>query len=139
MKLAPARTAAFAALLAVDRGAWSAEALSAKSEHLDPRDAGLASDIVFGVLRRQGQLDAFTKHYTGHDPATFDPSVRIALQMAFYQLRFLDRVPPHAVVNDAVELTRRGGKPQAAAMVNAVLPIWLIWSCGGGIVLIVRL
>src|SRR5260370_21610143 len=121
MKLAPARTAAFAALLAVDRGAWSAEALSAKSEHLDPRDAGLASDIVFGVLRRQGQLDAFTGHYTGHDPATFDPSVRIALQMAFYQLRFLDRVPPHAVVNDALELTPRGGKPQAAAMVNAGL------------------
>jgi hypothetical protein len=37
MNLAPARKAAFAALLAVDRGAWSAEALAAKSVHLDPR------------------------------------------------------------------------------------------------------
>ena len=121
MNLAPARTAAFGALLAVDRGSWSAEALAIKSERLDSRDAGLASDIVFGVLRRKGQLDAFTQHYTDREPATFDPGVRTALQMAFYQLRFLDRVPPHAIVNDAVELTRRSGKPQAAAMVNAVL------------------
>ncbi len=121
MRLAPARSVAFSALLAIDRGAWSAEELSVKSRHLDSRDAGLASDIVFGVLRRKGQLDGFIKRYTDHDPVTFDPTVRIALQMAFYQLRFLDRVPPHAVVNDAVELTRRGGKPQAAAMVNAVL------------------
>lgn len=121
MNLAPARSAAFGALLAVDRGAWSAEALAIKSEQLDSRDAGLASDVVFGVLRRRGQLDAFTQHYTDRDPATFDPGVRTALQMAFYQLHFLDRVPPHAIVNDAVELTRRSGKPQAAAMVNAVL------------------
>ena len=121
MNLAPARSAAFGALLAVERGAWSAEALAIKCEQLDSRDAGLASDVVFGVLRRRGQLDAFTQHYTDRDPATFDPGVRTALQMAFYQLHFLDRVPPHAIVNDAVELTRRSGKPQAAAMVNAVL------------------
>jgi 16S rRNA (cytosine967-C5)-methyltransferase len=58
MKLAVARQAAYAALLAVDRGAWSAEALAAKSGQLDARDAGLASDIVFGTLRHRGELDA---------------------------------------------------------------------------------
>jgi 16S rRNA (cytosine967-C5)-methyltransferase len=41
--------------------------------------------------------------------------------MALYQLRFLDRVPDHAAVNDAVELVRRAGKSSAAAFVNAVL------------------
>ncbi len=58
MKPAPARQAAFGALLAIDRGAWSAEALAAKSAQLDSRDAGLASDLVFGTLRRRGELDA---------------------------------------------------------------------------------
>jgi 16S rRNA (cytosine967-C5)-methyltransferase len=46
---------------------------------------------------------------------------RISLEMALYQMRFLDRVPDHAAVNDAVELTRRAGKDRSAAFVNAVL------------------
>jgi len=121
MNLAPARKAAFAALLAVERGAWSAEALAAKSVHLDPRDAGLASDIVFGVLRRRGQLDAQIRSYSKVPPEQIDPEIWIALEMAFYQLRFQDRVPAHAVVNDAVELSRRAANDSAANFVNAVL------------------
>ncbi len=121
MNLAPARKAAFAALLAVERGAWSAEALAAKSTHLDPRDAGLASDIVFGVLRRRGELDGLIRSYSKVPPENIDPEVWIALEMAFYQLRFQDRVPPHAIVNDAVELSRRAGNESAANFVNAVL------------------
>lgn len=121
MNLAPARKAAFAALLAVDRGAWSAEALAAKSVHLDPRDAGLASDIVFGVLRHRGELDGVIRQYSKVPLDRLDPEVWIALEMAFYQIRFLDRVPSHAAVNDAVELARRSGTASAASFVNAVL------------------
>jgi 16S rRNA (cytosine967-C5)-methyltransferase len=121
MNLAPARKAAFAALLAVDRGAWSAEALAAKSVHLDPRDAGLASDIVFGVLRRRGELDDVIRQYSKVPLDRLDPEVWIALEMAFYQIRFLDRVPSHAAVNDAVELARRSGTASAASFVNAIL------------------
>jgi len=121
MNLAPARKAAFAALLAVDRGAWSAEALAAKSVHLDPRDAGLASDIVFGVLRRRGELDEVIRHYSKVPLDRLDAEVWISLEMALYQMRFLDRVPSHAAVNDAVELARRAGAASGAAFVNAIL------------------
>jgi 16S rRNA (cytosine967-C5)-methyltransferase len=121
MNLAPARKAAFAALLAVERGAWSAEALAAKSVHLDHRDAGLASDIVFGVLRRRGELDALIRAYSKVPPEQIDPEIWIALEMAFYQLRFQDRVPAHAIVNDAVELSRRAANDSAANFVNAIL------------------
>jgi len=121
VNLAPARKAAFAALLAVDRGAWSAEALAAKSVHLDARDAGLASDIVFGVLRRRGELDGVIRQYSKVPLERLDSEVWIALEMAFYQIRFLDRVPSHAAVNDAVELARRAGTASAASFVNAVL------------------
>ena len=121
MKLAAARTAAFAALLAVERGAWSAEALASKSAQLDSRDAGLASDIVFGTLRHRGEIDALIAKYSKRPAAKLDDAVRIAIQMALYQIRFLDRVPSHAAVNDSVELARRAGKSSAAAFVNAVL------------------
>jgi len=121
MKLAPARTAAFAALLAIDRGAWSAEALASKSVHLDSRDAGLASDIIFGTLRHQGEIDALIDKYSKRPAARLDEAVRLAIRMGLYQIRFLDRVPDHAAVNDSVELARRAGKASAAAFVNAVL------------------
>src|SRR5947209_4311323 len=121
MKVAAARAAAFGALMAVERGAWSAEALASKSVHLDSRDAGLASDIVYGVLRRQGEIDAEIEAYSKRVPEKLDPAVRIAIRMAIYQIRFLDRVPAHAAVNDSVELVRRAGKSSAGAFVNAVL------------------
>ena len=121
MKLAIARQAAYGALLAVDRGKWSAEALGEKSVHLDSRDAGLASDIVFGTLRHRGELDFLIGTCSSRPVDKLDSEVKIALEMAIYQLRFLDRVPDHAVVNDAVELVRRAGKDQSAPFVNAVL------------------
>lgn len=100
---------------------WSAEALAAKSVHLDARDAGLASDIVFGTLRRRGELDAIIAAFSKRGVERLDPAVRIALEMALYQIRFLDRVPAHAAVNDSVELARKAGKASAASFVNAVL------------------
>ena len=121
MKLAPARQAAFGALLAVDRGGWSAEALAAKSAHLDARDAGLALDIVFGTLRRRGEIDYIISKFSKRPVDQLDAPVRIAIEMALYQLRFLDRVPAHAAVNDSVELARRAGRSFAASFVNAVL------------------
>jgi 16S rRNA (cytosine967-C5)-methyltransferase len=121
MKLAPARQAAFSALLAIERGAWSAEALEAKSASLTARDAGLASEIVFGALRRRGELDVVIERCSSRPIKRLDAPIRIVLEMALYQLRYLDRIPPHAAVNDAVELARRAGKASAAAFVNAVL------------------
>ncbi|HWF09299.1 MAG TPA: transcription antitermination factor NusB [Bryobacteraceae bacterium] len=121
MKVSLARQAAFGALLAVDRGAWSAEAVAAKSVHLDARDAGLTSDIVFGTLRRRGELDALIGACSKRAVDRLDPAVRVVLEMALYQVRFLDRVPAHAAVNDSVELARRAGKASASSLVNAVL------------------
>lgn len=125
MKLAPARQAAFGALLAVERGAWSAEALAAKSTHLDSRDAALASDIVFGTLRRRGELDSLIGTLASRPVDRLDVEVRTALEMALYQMRFLDRIPSHAAVNDAVELTRRAGRDRSASFVNAILRQYL--------------
>lgn len=107
--------------MAVDRGAWSAEALAAKSAHLDSRDAGLASDIVFGVLRRRGELAALIAQAAQRAPEKMDDPVRLTLEIGIYQLRFLDRIPAHAAVNDAVELVRKAGKASAASFVNAVM------------------
>ncbi len=115
----PARSVAFDVLLRVESGAWASDLLRAASERLDARDAALAHQIVFGVLRRQIPIDAWIAARTNH--RKLDIEVRIALRMGFFQLHHLDRVPPYAVVSDAVNLVKRARKASAAGLVNAVL------------------
>ena len=109
---------AFDVLRKVEVGAYASDLLRAAA--LDSRDAGLASQIVFGVLRYRGQLDFLIEHYSGRQ-AKLDAEVRTAIRMGIFQLRYLERVPAHAAVADSVELTKRARKTSAAGLVNAVL------------------
>ncbi|MFI5357889.1 MAG: transcription antitermination factor NusB [Opitutales bacterium] len=115
-----ARTIAFDILRRVDSGGYASDLLLAKSAALDSREAGLASAIVFGVLRYRAQLDYLIAQYSGRRQK-LDPEVRIALWMAIYQLRYLERIPAHAAVAESVELVKRARKRSAAGFVNAVL------------------
>ncbi len=121
--VSPARAVAFTALLRTHHGAFASDLLLSLARDLDSRDAGLASEIVFGCLRRQAQLD-YLIGVRARIPK-LDPEVRIALRMGIYQLRFLERVPAHAAVSESVELVRHAGKRSAAPLVNAVLRAFL--------------
>jgi 16S rRNA (cytosine967-C5)-methyltransferase len=117
---APARLTAFDILRKVESGGYASDLLLERTAGLDSRDAGLASDIVFGVLRYRAQLDFLIERYCGQ-PRKLDPEVRTALRMGIYQLRYLERIPAHAAVTDAVELVKRARKHSAAGFVNAIL------------------
>ena len=115
-----ARLAAFQILRAVSEGAYASDTLRIESRSLDPRDAGLASQIVFGCLRFQGQLDHLIFLYSGRKAAVLDLPVRLAIRMAIFQLRYLERIPAHAAVHDSVELVK-AHRRAATGLTNAVL------------------
>jgi 16S rRNA (cytosine967-C5)-methyltransferase len=117
---APARVLAFDILQKVEGGGYASDLLMERSAGLDSRDAGLASEIVFGVLRYRAQLDYLIEHYSARRQK-LDREVRTALRMGIYQLRYLDRIPAHAAVTDSVDLVKRARKRSAASFVNAVL------------------
>lgn len=119
--VSPARLLAFEILTAVERGGYASDMLAVRAGPLDTRDAGLASEIVFGVLRFRAQLDYLIEHYSGKPAARLDDAVRQALRMAIYQIRYLERVPAHAAVSESVELIKRARKRSAAGFANAVL------------------
>ena len=116
--LSPARQVAFDVLHKVVDGGYASDLLLKHSAKLTSRDAGLASEIVFGCLRYQAQLDHLISCFV---PRPLDPEIRIVLRMGVYQLRYLDRIPPHAAVGESVELAKRAHKQSAAGLVNAVL------------------
>jgi 16S rRNA (cytosine967-C5)-methyltransferase len=119
-KLLTARQAAFDALLktALKENSHTDDELRRLAAPLESRDAGLAEEIVFGVLRHQAQLDHLIRQLAR---GVLDAEVRIALRMGVYQLRYLDRVPPHAAVTESVDLVKRAQKGSASGLVNAVL------------------
>ena len=121
--IAPARTAAFAALRDVNAGrADLPAALAAVRPTLqDERDRALATDLVTGTLRWQRQLDYLIEHFARRPITKLDFEVLQILRLGAYQLLHLDRVPAAAAVNDAVAMTRRARKTSAAGLVNAVL------------------
>jgi 16S rRNA (cytosine967-C5)-methyltransferase len=105
----------------VEEGGFASDLLRGLSTELSTRDAGLASEIVFGCLRFQAQLDFLIEHFSGRPVVGLDAEVRIALRMGVYQLRYLDRVPAHAAASESVDLVKTAGKRSAAGFVNAVL------------------
>jgi 16S rRNA (cytosine967-C5)-methyltransferase len=119
--MSPARLLAFDTLRKVGRGGYASDLLASNAAALDPRDAALASEIVFGVLRFQAQLDFLIEHYSGRGVRKLDFEVLLALRMGVYQLRYLDRVPPHAAVSQSVDLVKTSGFFSAAGFANAVL------------------
>lgn len=125
---------------------FASDLLARMTEKLDSRDAGLCSQIVFGCLRYQAQLDFLALRYASRTSLKLDPEVRVATRMGIFQIRYLDRIPPHAAVSESVELVKRSGRRSAAGLVNAILrrtgksavpwpdretelscPEWLLW------------
>lgn len=121
--IAPARTAAFHALRAIESGAMDLPAALAQSRrHLaDERDRSLAADVIVGTLRWQRSLNHLIVHFARRPLQKLDVDVLIILRLSVYQLLHLDRVPASAVVDDAVDLTRSARKPSATGFVNGVL------------------
>jgi 16S rRNA (cytosine967-C5)-methyltransferase len=87
----------------------------------DPRDAALADQLLFGVIQNLLLLQHLIAHYSGRSLKSIDPLVQKILTLGLYQLRFLQRIPPSAAVNEAVNQTKKFGRTKAAGFVNAVL------------------
>ena len=121
--IAPARVAAYDALAAVSAGnADLPTAIAFAREHLhDDRDRALAADIATGVQRWRAALDHLIVQFSKRSLDRLDVEVVEILRLSAYQLLHLTRVPASAVVDDAVDLTRRAGKKSASGFVNAVL------------------
>jgi 16S rRNA (cytosine967-C5)-methyltransferase len=95
--------------------------LASALERFDERDQGFLRELVFGTLRWLRRLDAILAQAANRPLAQIEPVLLAPLRVGAYQLLLLDRVPAHAVVDEAVtlagQLTHRGG----ASFVNAVL------------------
>jgi len=87
---------------------------------LSNQDERLLVEIVYGTTERRLTLDYYLEPFI-QSKKKLDDWVLTLLRMSLYQLQFLDRVPPHAVIHEAVEIAKERRHQGVAGFVNGVL------------------
>jgi 16S rRNA (cytosine967-C5)-methyltransferase len=90
-------------------------------ERLEERDQRLLRELVLGTLRWLRRLDHVIEQASSRSLDQIEVPLLPVLRVAVYQLLFLDRMPSHPVVDEAVELAHQRSHRGAASFVNAVL------------------
>ncbi len=124
MKNVDPRQIAYVVLCQVADGAYADLALDTaltRVKGLDPRDRGLATELVYGVLRQRARMDFALGRCCRKALAKVEPKVLTLLRLGAYQLLQLDRVPDRAAVHQSVELARRLGLERATGFINGIL------------------
>lgn len=84
-------------------------------------DRALLSQIVSGVTERRITLDHIIQKFSKAPLSKLDCDALCLLRMGIYQLRYLDRIPSHAAVNETVNLARS----RSRGFINAILRSYL--------------
>lgn len=106
-----------------EQGAYSGLALNAllAEAGLSRADAGLATELVYGTIQRLNTIDHVLSARVKGWPRKVEPWVRCLLRLSYYQLQWLDRIPAHAAVDEAVRIAKKRGHAGIAGLVNGVL------------------
>ena len=104
-----------------EQGAYSNIALNQALEHsqLSDKDRSFVTEVVYGTVARKITLEWYLAHVI-EDRTKLDPWLYYLLMMSLYQLVYLDRIPDHAIVNEAVRIAKRR-KEGSEKFVNAIL------------------
>lgn len=119
-----ARQIALDVLVRVDRdGSYSNLLLhqTLQKHELSRPDAALATELVYGTIQRLNTIDYFLGQFVKQGLRKLEPWVKCLLRLSFYQLYYLERIPEHAAVNEAVNIAKKKGHQGISGMVNGVL------------------
>lgn len=119
-----ARSGAYEILQRVEQGGYADRLLDSfirRHPAMDPRERGLLTELVYGVLRLRGRLDFALAQFSRQQLTRLEPGALRLLRLGAYQLLELDRIPPHAAVDTTVELARQVGMERIAGLINGTL------------------
>ena len=124
MFMANARKTAVKVLVKIEKeGTYSnlavAEAL--KNSELNPQDKSLATAIIYGVLDRKITLDYILSKFLKTSINKTEPFTLMVLRSALYQIKYMDKIPESAAVNEAVKIMKSSKFSRNAGFVNGVL------------------
>lgn len=97
------------------------DGVAAMHPTLSNQDRRFLTQLVFGVTRRRGTLDALLAPFVTRSLVNVEPVLQDVLRLGAFQLVFLTQIPKHAAVHETVELADWAGRPAAKGFLNGVL------------------
>lgn len=92
---------------------------------LNDKDKGLTTEIVYGTIKYKRTIDYIIQQFTKDKYDKIEPLILNILRISIYQIKYLDKIPEFASVNESVELARNFKSEGAAKFVNGVLRSYL--------------
>lgn len=92
-----------------------------REHHFEDRDRRFLTELVYGTVKSCGTLDWYLTKLVHCSLKKLDMLVLADLQVALFQLLYLERVPASAVVDEAVKLAKEFANYGAGQLVNGVL------------------
>ena len=89
--------------------------------YLDKSSRGFITRLYEGTIEKRLYLDFIIDGYSKTPVKKMKPIIMLLLEMAVYQLFFMDRVPDSAAINEAVKLAKKRGLTGLSGFVNGVL------------------
>ena len=89
-----------------------------RENHINELDAKLLTNIVYGTLSHDKVLNWEIKQLCEKEPKE---QAKVILLMSLYQLKYLDRIPAFAILNEAVSIAKKVGGDFTGNFVNAIL------------------
>jgi len=93
----------------------------AAGRNLGKRDLAFATELALGTVRHRLTLDCLISAFFRGRLENLQPVLKTILELGLYQLVWLERIPPFAAVDCAVEHARLVAGRKAGGLVNAVL------------------
>lgn len=105
-----------------NEGAYSNILLNATIEknNLIAQDRNLLTELVYGVTQRRLTLDYGLSPFI-RTPKKMQSWVLNLLRLSVYQMSYLDKIPDHAILFEAVEIAKQKGHPGIVKLVNGIL------------------
>ena len=104
-------------------GAYSNVSLAQilRQEKFSDLDRRFCTELVYGAIKAGESLDWKISKYINRPLSKVDDKVLAVLRAGFYQIFFMEKVPPSAAVNESVELSKTFCRHWESKFVNAVL------------------
>ncbi len=84
-------------------------------------DAALIKELAFGTVSYKITIDYILEQFVKMKFTKISPYILNILRLGVYQLKFTDKIPPSAAVNESVKLAEKYGHSASKGFVNAVL------------------
>ncbi|MBR0483506.1 MAG: 16S rRNA (cytosine(967)-C(5))-methyltransferase RsmB [Oscillospiraceae bacterium] len=88
---------------------------------LSVQEKAFCTQLYYGVTERLLTLEHLLKCYSDKKPEKLDIPVKYILYLGFYQMKYCDKIPDSAAVNESVRLAGQFRKKSASGFINAVL------------------